>query len=363
MKRKELQIDEQSLECFDAEQREAVLNLVRNVADQVSMPDAIDTYGEFSDLDEKAQGLLKKDSQKAQKMTNLWKNNGVIPGLRERVTMDELIRHSKDWHGSFMTEGADAGFTSTDHPYLIARTISEVVKEAVEPNIVLTPMLQRINYSHGTQLTFPAMGAFTAADIPEGGEYPERSLDFAGQVTATIGKSGVAVKVTEEMVRYSMFDVISMHLTAAGRALMRWKEQKVADLITTNAGGANTIFDNTSASYRSTTGRDAAGAYNGTFTLDDLFVAWSTMVNRGFTPNTLIMNPFAWQIFADEAVSRAFGFINGMSMWNQMQGAPGYVASFNGPDPKLTQGQPTGPENIATTLTNVPSIFPSSFRS
>ena len=158
-----------------------------------------------------------------------------------------------------------------------------------------------------------------------------------------------------------MFDVIGLNLTAAGRALTRHKEQKVADLINDNAGGANTLMNNSSASYRSTTGRDGAGAYNGTFTLDDLFYCWATMTDRGFSANTLIMNPFAWQIFADEGVSRAFGFINGLSMWNSTQGSPAALPQFNGPDPLLTQQQPTGPENIATTLTDVPSMFPSPF--
>lgn len=349
------------LTCFDEDQQKVVIKIANDVADQIITSQEQPAANEYSDLSDEANALIAQDNLKAKKMANVWKNNGQIPGLKERVTIDELIKHSTKWHQQYASEGADAGFTSTDHPYLIERAISQVAKEAIEPNIVLTPMLSKINFQHGTHLTFPAMGAFQAADIPEGGEYPERSLDFAGQVTATIGKSGVAVKVTEEMVRYSMFDVIGLHLTAAGRALVRWKEQKVADLITDNATGANTLMDNSSSSYKSTTGRDAAGAYNGTFTLDDLFYAWSTMTNRGFTANTLIMNPFAWQIFSDEAVSRAFGFINGLSMWNSTQGAPASLPQFSGPNPLLTQSQPTGKENIATTFTSVPSMFPSPF--
>ena len=356
-----LNLEGKDLSCFDEAQREVVLDLVQDAVGQISAKNSLADADEYSDVSPAVNALMAKDSLKAQKMANVWKNNGRISGLKERVTIGELIDHSQKWKKQLMTEGADAGFTSTDHPYLIERAISQVVKEAVEPNIVLTGLLSRINYQHGTQLTFPAMGAMAAADIPEGGEYPERSLDFAGQVTATIGKSGIAVKVTEEMVRYSMFDVISMHLTAAGRALVRHKEQKVADMLIDNGGGANTLFDNTSASYKSTTGRDASGAYNGTLTLDDLFRAYSIMVNRGFTPDTLIMNPFGWQIFADEAIARAFGFINGMSMWGALQGSPGSAPSFNGPSPLLTQSAPTAAQNLATTYTNVPSIFPAAF--
>src|SRR3990167_5357904 len=110
--------------------------------------------------------------------------------------------------------------------------------------MVLTPLLEKVTFSNaGTTITFPAVGdSMVAADIPEGGEYPEGSLEFAGEVTAKIGKSGIAVKLSEEMIRYSMFDIMSMHLRAAGRALIRHKEQKVAKLIFEEAGV--TYFDN-----------------------------------------------------------------------------------------------------------------------
>jgi hypothetical protein len=186
-------------------------------------------------------------------------------------------------------------------------------------------------------------------------------MELAGQVEATIGKSGVAIKVSEEMMRYSQFDVVSMHVRAAGKALARLKEQKVVDLITADYG--NAIFDNEVSTVKTTTGRDDSGAYNGTLTLDDLFYAYAVMVDRGFPANTLIMHPFAWQIFAEEAISRAFGFVNGVSplMWQTAQGSPG-----NAGNPWRVGGlnqntYVTSPEEIATTFTQVPSIFPTNF--
>jgi hypothetical protein len=366
MKDINLDTSDMDLSCFDDKQQEVVLQLVKQSAHAAR--DAViqdtDSGYEFSDISKPAQRLYANDAKKVEKATQLWKNNGVVPGLSERITYDELVAHDLKYSQEFAKEAADAGFTSTDHPILINRVISEIVKEAIEPNIVLTSLLQRVNFSHGTSLTFPAMGAIAAADIPEGGEYPERSLDFAGQTVATIGKSGLAVKMTEEMIRYSLFDVMSMHLTAAGRALLRHKEQKVADLIIANASGANTLFDNTnSTTYLSTTGRDGGGEYNGTLTLDDLFTAYATMVNRGFMPDTLIMNPFAWEIFADEAIARTFGFMNGMQMWQTAQGNLGTASSFAGGGEMnlLNNTQVTDPQQLAGTFTNVPSIFPAPF--
>ena len=357
------------LEVFDEKQREVVVNMqdsfesaIEDVKAQ-AVQEVKDDLGQDTSIIgmDQRQLAYRKDALKVKKMKALWDSNGVIPGLGERISISDLFEKDKAYGASL---SASDNF-STDHPLLIPRVISEVVKEAIEPNIVLTGLLQRINYSHGTQLTFPSVGAFSAADIPEGGEYPERSLDFAGQVVATIGKSGVAVKLTEEVIRYSLYDVMSMHLRAAGKALIRHKEQKVADLIIGNAGGTNTIFDNTSASYPSTTGRDASGAYNGTLTLDDLHKAYATFVARGFTPNALIMNPFAWSIFADEALMRAFGFQNGAGMWQALQGAPGAAPQWSngGFGNGLLQNTTVGdPQQLASTHTMVPGLFPYAFR-
>jgi hypothetical protein len=251
---------------------------------------------------------------------------------------------------------------STDHPLLLPRTISTIAREAIEPNLVLTGLLQRISFSNGTRIVFPSWGgAMQAADLAEGEEYPEGSMELAGQVEATIGKSGIALKVTEETIRYSLYDVVSMQVRAAGRAMARLKEKKAADLITADYG--TTVIDNTSTAYRSSTGRDASGAYNGTLTLDDLFAAYAIMSERGFTPNTLIMHPFAWQIFAQEGIARAFGFHNGLSplMWQMPQGSVGNAPNWRvgGLNQNTYVSQP---QQLATTFTNVPSPFPTTFR-
>jgi HK97 family phage major capsid protein len=348
-------IKDEELQAFDENQREKLLGIFKRLETEVNPDESEDNCNFGDNVPAEKRPLLQKDQAKLRKMVDFWKAGGRIPGRKEQFSYKELCSMDMK-HTSEMKDGF-----STDHPLLIPRVISEVVKESIEPNIVLTPMLQRINYSAGTQLTFPAIGAITAADIPEGGEYPERSIDFTGQVIATIGKSGVAIKMTDEMIRYSMYDIMSMHLQAAGKALIRWKEHKVADLITTNAGGTNTLFDNTSTSYSSTTGRDAEGNYNGTLALDDLFRAYATMVNRGFTPNTLIMNPFAWQIFADDGLTRAFGFNNGAAMWQTLQGNLGNAPQW-GNGGLLQNTTVSAPQNLATTHTQIPSIFPYPFR-
>jgi len=229
----------------------------------------------------------------ALELQRLWNNSGVDPLSRERVSLTDAL-------------------SVPNAPMLFPKVISNIVKEAAEPLLVGTSLLQRINYAYGQTITFPAVGAMYAADIAEGQEYPERSLAMGGAtVTANIGKSGVAVKVTDEMIRYSQFDVIGMHLRAAGRALARHKEQKIFNYI--RAMGS-CVFDNLNPTLSSNgvcTGRNMAGSPNGAVTMDDVFDTFAQIITQGFMPNTLLMHPLAWAMFVKDAQLRAFALASG----------------------------------------------------
>jgi len=203
-----------------------------------------------------------------------------------------------------------------------------------------------------------------ASKIDYGGEYPEGAIHAAGIVTAKLNKVGLAFKISEEVLRWSMFDVANLYYRAAGRCLARFKEQEVADMII-NMGSVS--FDNLSLStgHGNTTGRGSDGNYNGTLVLDDLHVTYADLINRGFLPNTLIMNALGWLIFARNAELRAFGFANGGAMWMPLNGAPGQGPALSqGPGnlgPSVGQSQSVtspAPNPQATTYTNVPSMFP-----
>lgn len=275
----------------------------------------------------------------------LWRNNGF------ENQADQYDPTKKDQKIGFK-ELCDA-LSTPDASILIGKVVSNIVKEAIEPLLIGTSLLHTIRFSAGQQITFPAAGAFTAEDIPEGGEYPERKLEVAGTVTAFIGKSGVKVRITDEMLRYSQYDVMSMHIRAAGRALARHKETKIFNMIR-NEG--ETTFDNDVAT-KKTSGRDSAGAGNGTITLDDLLVMYSKVVQNGFVPNALLMSPLGWLLFARDPILRAFGFANGGPMFGPMQGQPGNAKSWY--QGGLNVGPTSGAPNTATTYANVPNMFPS----
>ncbi len=198
-------------------------------------------------------------------------------------------------------------------PIFFPKVIENIVREAAEPLLIGTGLLQHINYNgKGTTITFPAVGAVTAADIAEGQEYPIVQLqEGGGTVTARIGKSGLALQITEEMIRYSQYDLIGLHLRAAGRALARHKEMKIFNMI--GAFGAS-AFDNIHPElslFGVTTGRDFDGQANGSITVDDIFDGYGQVLTQGFMPDTLLMHPLTWVMFVKDATLRSFVLANG----------------------------------------------------
>lgn len=351
-------IDDAQLEAFDSEQKDVVLNMFKDMHGNIS--EAVDTKVAEAIADAAPAVNETRDfDEKVARTTEIWKNAGTLGSMpAHKFSFDQLVEADSKRLADFAAgniareDFADSQF-SLEQPLVIPRVVSQIVREAVEPTIALTPLLQRINYSAGTSITFPAIGnAFVASDIPEGGEYPEATMEFAGQVTATIGKSGIAVKMTEEMIRYSMFDVMSMHLRGAGRALARHKEQKVADMITANA---QVEFDNTGGT--NTTGRALDGTLNGTLSVEDLFRMYASMVDEGFVPNALIMHPYGWLSFAMNPALRQLGFSTNNTMFHPASGdiasAEAWRVGGLNQETKFAN-----PQNVATTMAPVPAGLP-----
>lgn len=195
--------------------------------------------------------------------------------------------------------------TQPDLTRFIPVTVQTVVREALEPNLLILPnCFQTLNIPQGRVVQIGAVGAMVAAVIPEGAEYPAQDLDVDGGdiVAVSIAKHGLQLRVTDETIEESQWDVLGMWLRAAGRALARHKELYAAKLL--NEMGY-TVFDNASPSttadptnHGTLTGRDITGAFNGSMTLNDIFDLYAWLTMRGFVPDTLILHPLAWKVFA-----------------------------------------------------------------
>ncbi len=129
--------------------------------------------------------------------------------------------------------------------------------------------------------------------------------------------------------------------------LARHKEQYAIRLI--NEFGI-AVFDNTTPSnamYGSTTGRDITGANNGSMTTTDLWDMYAELLQRGFTPDTLLMHPLAWRCFMSDSEMRE-QVLNGATLATRQQpagaGAPGWGTSHTGLGLRTSR---TGQEGVA----------------
>lgn len=234
-----------------------------------------------------------------------FRNNGVVVPETdsgntkvERVAMTDALAWSE----------ATPAFT---------QTVENLVREAIEPVAVGSKLLQRINYKTGSAITLPSIGAVTAADIPEGAEYPEKQVNIGpGAQITTIGKSGVAVKFTDEIKRYSQYDVVGINLKAAGRALNRHKEQKIWNMVSKTGVVTHNNLAPASSVYGTTSGMAYAGTSNGSVTMDNFYEAYGTVLMNGFNPNAIIVHPLTFTMFLTDPVMRTFAMCSGnMSQW------------------------------------------------
>jgi len=248
---------------------------------------------------------MKLEIKDSAQFSYMWRNNGLNLEDAKRYNITDAL-------------------SVPDAQFFLPQVVENIVREAVEPLMVGSSLLQKINYKYGQTISFPSIGSLTAADIPEGEEYPERKLQVGpGTVIATIGKSGIAVKITEEMMRYSQFDVINLHLHHAGRALARHKEQKIWNMFLQTGVTTHDNANPTQSVYGTTTGRDLAGASNGSVTMDDIFEAYGSVLTQGFTADTLVMHPLTWVMFVRDPVMRAFALNSGGgTMFQGWQGNP-----------------------------------------
>lgn len=219
----------------------------------------------------------------------------------------------------------DAVATSEIRP-LLQSAMEVVIREPLDPIMSITPLFDTIEAKGlNTQVLAGAMGAVTAADIPEHGTYPEVMFQIGGGLqTAWIGKSGLAVSFTDEALRYSTWDVMALNLREMGRALTRHKEQKAIAFLRSlgtelfnNATPATSLFG-------VTTGRDLQMQANGTLTMDDLTKGMAHMMEEGFQPNVMLVNPLFYFQFVQDPVLRNLMLAGGAgSYFQRWSGNPG----------------------------------------
>jgi hypothetical protein len=223
-------------------------------------------------------------------------------------TIQELLSGLPAWEAAFAEDGyidtdnrvtIKEAFGSSDAAALFPKVISRTLREAAEPQLLVTPLLSTVRLGKGRSLEFPAVNAIQAAEIPEGQEYPEQALAFAKQIEGKVSKKGVKLAFTEEVIADSLWDIVGLHVRAAGRAMARLKEQIALSRF---KDAATIVFDNDSGSYDDTTGRGIDGAYNDTVTWDDVVDMAAVLMAENHIPTDFILHPLMWSVFLKDSI-------------------------------------------------------------
>jgi len=251
-------------------------------------------------------------------------------------TIQELLSGLPAWETALAEDGYIDGenritvreaFASPDAAALFPKVISRTLKEAAEPQLLVTPLLSVVRLGKGRSLEFPAVNAIQAAEIPEGQEYPEQALAFAKQVEGKVSKKGVKLAFTEEVIADSLWDIVGLHVRAAGRAMARLKEQIALGRF---KDAATIVFDNDNGAFDDTTGRGINGAYNETVTWDDIIDMAAVLMAEKHVPTDFILHPLMWSIFLKDNIFHAGGSSVGAS-WGQRTGSPEATANATAP--------------------------------
>lgn len=183
---------------------------------------------------------------------------------------------------------------------LIPRVIIGTMRQAADPVYLASKFYKKIRLKNGQAVMFPSIGVMRAHDVAEGQEIPEETVDWQLHKNSLIhvGKSGVRIQYSDELQSDLEFDLISVLLQEAGRAMARLKEQKAFDEWLRHGW---TVFDNSlrgTIPEAGTTGLDFEGNLNDTMSIDDLLDIIIAVYNNEYTPTDLIMHPLVWTVFA-----------------------------------------------------------------
>ena len=223
-------------------------------------------------------------------------------------TIQELLSGLPAWEAALAEDGhidednrvtIKEAFASADAAALFPKVISRTLREAAEPQLLVTPLLSVVRLGKGRSLEFPAVNAIQAAEIPEGQEYPEQALAFAKQIEGKVSKKGVKLSFTEEVIADSLWDIVGLHVRAAGRAMARLKEQIALSRF---KDAATVVFDNTAGGYDDTTGLDINGVANGTIRWDDVIDMAAVLMAEKHVPTDFILHPLMWSVFLKDAI-------------------------------------------------------------
>jgi len=303
-------------------------------------------------------------------VADIWQNGGYIleeDKRNQRVKPLDMIKHLEGAVGDIISwiatqNSMEDAITPQDVPLALTESITRVVERAAQPLLVAQSLMTNMPMDRETTyepvMTSGLIGA--ASRVSPQGEPNSATIAFESTAGVKTEKWGLRLQFTEEVIEYSKWPIVQWILDEASREMARAKEVDIWWKVIRWSrchiyGGATPPTGlNLTPIARRVRGRDIAGALNGTMTLDDLFEMVAYMLTESVMPDMLIMNPWAWKIFATSPELRTFAMLNGGTLFKAPQGnvqiANWGQRGFATPNPEL-------PYN-ATLYADIPSLFP-----
>lgn len=296
---------------------------------------------------------------------SIYRNNGFDPETEKDMAMQDTM-------------------AIPQASYMIPRVLTQFVQEGVEPLLIGTSLLQRLDYSPGMTTVFPAIDVLSAREVGDGMALPVFNINIGGAQTygVSVSRHGLALRVDQKFISQSSYPWLQWWLKLAGQALARHKESLIFSFIT-NLGVS--LYNNDVEARKPaaalqpikgiTTGRNLKGAFNGSITCDDVFDGFAQILMQGFVADTLLVHPLTWLMFLKDPVMRDIAIAaGGGSFFANWTGGPQGAAAkaFEGqynhgglgqglgqaPTPQKVEGLPQN----QTTAPIMPKYFGMNFR-
>jgi hypothetical protein len=228
--------------------------------------------------------------------------------------------------------------SSADFSVVFKTAVSDVLQRPKEPVMIgQTILAKTITLPSVRQIEIPVLGAIRAFDIGETQEIPEQSPAVTTHMTEVkVQKVGLRLALSEDVINDSQWDLLALMLEAAGYAMKRHKEQKIFNEFNDHCVA---VFDNhLTNSDAWTSGRDASGNLNGSFSFSDYVDMVAALMANEYTPTDIVLHPLAWSVWMKDPILR-FQLVQ-----NGNQGVT-YAP------PGVTGAPAVGPWNITTQVT------------
>lgn len=244
---------------------------------------------------------------------------------------------------------------------IVRRAIEEVVLKPIQPNLIGARLVTTTFVQNPSRtISIRSLGAVDTIDffVPEEGEYPEisASMGQGSMLEIRFSKYGCKFKISDELIEYSNWDMITHQIQEVVNALARFRDKKIMEMLF-NRGMIVFDNDNPNASLVGRSGgRNITGAGNGSLTQEDLIDMYAAVVANGYTPNVILCHPLHWAMFAKDPILRESGIIKGnMGEWLSSVFNP--VNPYQGlPNVPGLRGDLTSQEAVELDRTSKPTI-------